>query len=159
MKESFRAGMSFGITSAIITILGLMMGLYKTTSSKVIIISGILTIAIADSLSDSLGIHLEEESRKKSNPKSVWETTIATFVSKFVVAALFIIPFFFFQLKLAIIINTVLGFILLILFTYKIAIVRGEKPLKPMFEHLSIAVLVLILTWFTGKLVGMYLLG
>ena len=159
MKESYKAGISFGITSAIITILGLMMGLYKTTSSKVIIVAGILTIAIADSLSDSLGIHLEEETRRRSSQKSIWETTMATLFSKFIVALLFIIPFIFFQLKLAIIVSTIAGFILLTLFTYKIATIRGEKPIRPMVEHLSIAVLVLILTWTTGKLIGMYLLG
>jgi len=52
MKRSFRIGFSFGLTSGIITTLGLMVGLYSSTNSQLVVIGGILTIAIADSLSD-----------------------------------------------------------------------------------------------------------
>ena len=61
-KHSLEVGLSFGITSGIITTLGLMVGLHSGTHSKVTVIGGILTIAIADSFSDALGIHISEES-------------------------------------------------------------------------------------------------
>ena len=47
-KHSLEVGLSFGITSGIITTLGLMVGLHSGTHSKVTVIGGILTIAIAD---------------------------------------------------------------------------------------------------------------
>jgi len=61
MKKSLKTGISFGLTSGTITTLGLMIGLNSGTNSRGIIIGGILTIAIADSLSDALGIHISEE--------------------------------------------------------------------------------------------------
>jgi len=55
MKDSLRTGISFGLTSAVITTLGLMVGLHSGTHSKIVVLAGILTIAIADAFSDALG--------------------------------------------------------------------------------------------------------
>jgi putative Mn2+ efflux pump MntP len=57
MKDWLRTGISFGFTSAVVSILGLMVGLYCGTSSKTVILAGVLIIAIADASSDALGIH------------------------------------------------------------------------------------------------------
>ncbi|UCE51174.1 MAG: hypothetical protein JSV31_18140 [Desulfobacterales bacterium] len=48
MQDSLRTGISFGLTSAVITTLGLMVGLHSGTHSKIVVLAGILTIAIAD---------------------------------------------------------------------------------------------------------------
>jgi hypothetical protein len=47
------------------------------------VVGGILTIAI----SDAIGIRMSEESKNSSPPSQVWETTLATFAAKFVIAA------------------------------------------------------------------------
>lgn len=62
-RELELGGMSFGISGGVITTLGMIVGLDQATSSKTAVIAAILTIAIADSLSDALGMHLSEESR------------------------------------------------------------------------------------------------
>jgi vacuolar iron transporter family protein len=54
-------GLSFGLTSGVITTLGLIVGLHAGTHSRAAVLGGIFTIAIADSLFDALGIHLAEE--------------------------------------------------------------------------------------------------
>ena len=95
MKHSWKVGLCFGLTSGIITTLGLMIGLYSGTYSKIIVISGILTIAIADSLSDAFGIHVSEESENKHTKKEIWESTLSTFFCKFIIASSFIIPVLF----------------------------------------------------------------
>ena len=48
MKTSTIKGVSFGLTSGIITTLGMMVGLNFSTGSKLVVLGGILTIAIAD---------------------------------------------------------------------------------------------------------------
>jgi cytochrome c biogenesis protein CcdA len=82
MNHQLKIGLSFGLTSAIITTLGLMIGLISGTESKIVVIGGILTIAIADAFSDALGIHLSEESESKHTRKEIWEATLATFFFK-----------------------------------------------------------------------------
>jgi len=53
MKASFKTGLSFGLTSGVITTLRLMVGLHSGTRSRTVVIGGILTIAIADAMSDA----------------------------------------------------------------------------------------------------------
>ena len=68
MKGSLRTGISFGLTSAVITTLGLMVGLNSGTHSKIAVLAGILTIAIGDAFSDSLGVHVKK--KRKTFPLS-----------------------------------------------------------------------------------------
>ncbi len=150
MNHSIKTGFSFGFTSGIITTLGLMVGLYSGTNSRLAVIGGILTIAIADAFSDSLGIHISEEAENKHTPREIWESTISTFVSKFVFAMIFIIPVLLVSLTTAVIISIVVGLILLGVFSYFIAIEQHAKPLNVIAEHLVIAIIVISITYFVG---------
>ncbi len=98
MRHSLKTGFSFGMTSGIITTLGLMVGLNSGTHSKLAVIGGVLTIAIADAFSDALGIHVSEESENRHNSREIWESTISTFLSKFTFASTFIVPVVLLQL-------------------------------------------------------------
>ena len=93
MKLSIRKGLGFGLTSGIITTLGLIIGLYSSTNSKAVVLAGILVIAIADALSDGFGVHISEESGSKSTTtKEIWESTVSIAASKFIFALTFLIP-------------------------------------------------------------------
>ncbi|MBN1786386.1 MAG: hypothetical protein JW825_05320 [Candidatus Methanofastidiosa archaeon] len=150
MKDSFKTGIGFGLTSAIITTLGLMMGLYSGTGSEIAIIGGIITIAIADAFSDSLGIHISEESKEYTDSKHVWECTITTFLSKFIFALTFAVPVWFMELERAIIVNIAWGFSLITLFSYYISTIKNENPVRIIIEHVSIAFLVIIISYLVG---------
>jgi vacuolar iron transporter family protein len=150
MKESIKRGFGFGITSGIITTLGLMIGLYAATNSRLAVLGGIITIAVADSLSDALGIHVSEEYAGKKH-KEVWASTFSTFAFKFSTAAIFIIALFIFELKEAILMNIRLGIILLAISSFIVAKNRKEKVLKTFLEHLGIAIVVLLATYFLGN--------
>jgi len=151
MNHSLKVGFSFGLTSGIITTLGLMVGLSSGTSSRITVIGGILTIAIADSLSDAMGIHISEESENKHTTKEIWESTIATLASKFVFALSFIIPVLLFSdLSTAVIVSIIWGLSVLSILSYSLAIKQNKKPWRPIAEHLIIAILVIILTHYVG---------
>ena len=47
MTQSLRTGANFGVTSGVITTLGLVVGLHAGTRSDLAVIGGILTIAVA----------------------------------------------------------------------------------------------------------------
>ena len=142
------------MTSGIITTLGLIVGLNSSTHSTSVVIGGILVIAVADALSDSLGMHISEESENKHTTKEIWESTIATFLSKFVFALTFIFPFLLFSLDTAIIVSVVWGLSLIAIFSYYIAHQEKTKPYKVIIEHLAIAIIVIIATNYVGKLVS-----
>jgi VIT1/CCC1 family predicted Fe2+/Mn2+ transporter len=154
MKRSLRVGFSFGLTSGVITTLGLIVGLDAGTNSRLAVIGGIITIAIADTFSDALGIHVSQESENEHSQKEVWESTLSTFLSKFIFALTFLIPILIFKLSTGVIISVIWGLLLLIILNYNIA--RREKinPIKVIKEHLLIAIIVIILTYFIGKLIA-----
>jgi len=150
MKTQIKKGVGFGLTSGIITTLGLMVGLTYGTHSKLAVIGGILTIAIADAFSDALGIHISEESENSHSAKQIWAATIATFISKVVFASLFILPVLFFTLESAVKISIIWSLGVLGALSYKLAKAEKEKPWKAIAEHLTIATVVIIVTHYVG---------
>jgi len=158
VKESLKTGITFGLTSGTITTLGLMIGLSSGTNSRGIVIGGILTIAIADSLSDALGIHVSEEANPARTTMQVWVATGATFMSK-LYAIVFIIPVLLFDLPVAININVIWGVSLLTILSYYLAKSQGVKPWKVILEHLIIIAIVVALTHFLGKLIAKYVVS
>lgn len=151
LKHSLKTGFSFGLTSGIITTLGLMVGLHSGTHSKLVVIGGILTIAIADSFSDALGIHVSEESENIHSGREIWESTISTFLTKFVFALTFILPVLWLELSTAIMVSVAWGLFMLSVFSFSIS--RGQKvgPWRVVAEHLLIAVMVIGITHFVGE--------
>ncbi len=155
MSKSIKKGFSFGLASGVITTLGLIIGLHASTGSKMVIIGGILVIAIADAMSDALGIHLAEESSGSHSHREVWQATIATFLSKFIFALTFVIPILIFELHIAIIVSIIWAIALIFGFSFYIAKQQGNKPWHTSFEHLLIAVLVIIITHYVGLWVAL----
>lgn len=150
LKHSFKTGLSFGATSGIITTLGLMVGLHSGTHSKIVVVGGILTIAIADAFSDALGIHISEESENKHSRKEIWESTIMTFFAKFLFALTFIIPVLILHLTTAIIVSIIWGLFLISLFSFMMGKQQKVNPWAIVSEHLLIAIIVIGVTHFLG---------
>jgi len=155
MKHSLKVGLCFGLTSGIITTLGLMIGLYSGTQSRLVVIGGILVIAIADSFSDAIGIHISEESENRHTTREIWESTISTFCCKFLVASSFIIPVILIELKTAIYVSIIWGLSLLSILSFNIAKDRKAKAWFVVLEHLIIAVIVIILAYYVGYFINL----
>lgn len=151
MNHSIKTGFSFGLTSGIITTLGLIVGLNAGTHSKLVVLGGILTIAIADAFSDALGIHISEESESKHTTKEIWQATISTFLFKFIFSSTFIIPVLLFSLTTAIIVSIIWGLLIISLVSFKLAKEEKNNPWKVIGEHLLIAIAVIVLTHYAGK--------
>ncbi len=153
MRDSIKKGFNFGLTSGTITTLGLIIGLQSGTGSRLAVLGGVLTIAIADSFSDALGIHMSEESINGHSKKHVWEATIFTFLAKLIFTLTFAIPVLLFNLRLAILISIIWGFLLLTISSYKIAKDQDDNPWKVIGEHLLIGLIVVISTHYLGNLI------
>ena len=156
MEDSLRTGISFGLTSAVITTLGLMVGLHSGTGSKLAVMGGVFTIAIADAFSDALGIHVSEEAENVHTTKEIWTATIATFIAKFVFSLTFVVPVLLFSLSTAIIISLIWGFSILIVLSCLLAKSKGEQAWKIVGEHILIAVIVIAITHWVGDWVATF---
>lgn len=154
MKQSIKTGLCFGLTSGTITTLGLMVGLAAGTSSKAAVIGGLITIAIADALSDALGIHISEESKEGHSKDHVWEATLVTFFTKLFYSLTYVIPVLFLSLNQAVVANTVWGVFVLSAMSFAIARNQNEKARHMIFEHVSIAIAVVFITHKVGLIVS-----
>jgi VIT1/CCC1 family predicted Fe2+/Mn2+ transporter len=150
MNKSSSKGFSFGLVSGVITTLGIIIGLDIGTNSKAIVILGVLTIGFADGLSDALGVHVSEESEKKSE-KKIWRATIAAFLSKAFFAITFILPIITLELKTAMIASIIYGLSLIGLLSYFIGKERN-KIMITIGEHIGLTIIVMIGTYLIGNL-------
>ncbi len=153
-SDGVRTGFFFGATSGVITTIGLLTGLHAGTNSLAAVLGGILVIAIADAMSDALGIHLAEESDPSKSHGQVWTATIATFVTKFAFAVSFALPLFLLPLEQAVWASVSWGMSVIVVLSYFLARTQNERPLPVILEHLGIAILVVILSRLTGAWVG-----
>src|SRR3972149_3622697 len=153
------SSVSFGMTSGVITALGMIVGLNEATSSRLAVFAGIVVMAIADGLADAAGFHIVEESevengRTKHTQKEVWMTTFYTFLAVFGFIMTFAIPILIFDLRFAILIDIAWGMLLLVLLNIFIARVKNEDATGLVLSHVLLASFVIIISYFAGKLIA-----
>ena len=149
-NKGARTGVFFGATSGVITTIGLIAGLNAGTKSLVAVLGGILVVAVADAMSDAMGIHLAQEADPDSTDEHIWAATIWTFVTKLVVALTFALPLIWFPLQLAVAIAVGWGLIIITLLSAYLARVQKVRALPVVTEHLAIAIVVVAVSHFIG---------
>lgn len=151
MIEALKAGLSFGVTSGIITTLGLVIGLNFGTHSKLAVLGGILTISIADALSDGFGMYISKEEENPDNQKSLWGETIGLVFSKFIITLTFAAPVLLFNLDFAVILSVAWGIIVLMVLLFYLAEKEKKSPWKVISKHLFVVMLVILVTYLAGN--------
>ncbi len=159
-SHQFITGASFGLTTAVITSLGILVGMYSATSSKLAVLAAIIIMAIADGLSDAVSLHTVEEAEvekgeNKHSTKEIWLTTLFAFIAVCGFTLTFAIPVIIFPLKIAILTAIVWGMALLIVLNLFIAKTKNEKPTKLIIEHVLLAIFVIIISYFVGVVIAM----
>ncbi len=149
-NDGARTGLFFGATSGVITTIGLITGLNAGTHSMVAVLGGIFVIAVADAMSDALGIHLAEEADPNATTAHIWSATISTFLNKFFFALSFAVPLLLLPLDQAVIASLLWGMFVIVVLSYFLAKAQKASPLMIIGEHLGIAVLVVVLSHLIG---------
>ncbi len=140
----------FGATTAVITNMGLVTGLFFSPNAKMNIIGSILVIALADNISDSLGIHIFQEA-EKLKIKEVWLSTLTNFLTRFLVSMFFVLAIAFLPIQQAVVGLIVLGMGLLALISYFVARSQNRNPFIAIIEHIGIAVVVILASHWVGE--------
>jgi len=156
IKKSLNEGFTFGITSGVITTLGLLVGLATSTHSKIAVVGGILSIAIADSLSDSMGMHIAQETNNNDSKVNTVKTPFFTFITKFFTALTFIVPVLLIDLTYATLFSILWGIVLLGILSYFLAKRNNENPLKVIIEHIFIGSVTVAASAILGDFISLY---
>ena len=148
----FQTRFSFGMTSAIVTNLALIVGLDSTANAKVSIVASILVIALADNISDSLGIHIYQESEQLER-KEIWFSTATNFLARLLVSLTFIFIIIWLPIATAVASSVAWGLLLLAGLSYIIARDEGGNPYLEILRHLGIAIAVIMASEWLGRLI------
>lgn len=140
-----------GSSAAIITNIGLIVGLGSARAVKGAILGGLLTIALADNISDSLGIRLYKESEGYGERMSRL-ATLLNFLSRLVVSFTFIVIVYLFPIQQATIVAIVWALLLLTIVSYLITKEHGRNSLLGVIKRVVVAVIVIALSLFAGSI-------
>lgn len=155
MTSEFRklSNYIFGSAAAIITNVSLIVGMGSAQAGKGPIIGALLTIAIADNISDSLGIHLYKESEGYGGKLSLLATALS-FAARLVVSLSFIAIVLALPISTAIPIAIIWGLLLLTVLSYLINRSRNLSSVMEIAKHLFVALIVIWLSRYAGYLIA-----
>jgi VIT1/CCC1 family predicted Fe2+/Mn2+ transporter len=141
--------LSFGGPAAIVTGMGLIMGFDAATLAKSTIIISLLLFGIADNLTDSLSVHIYQESERLAQ-RDAFRTTVANFFTRFFVCVTFILILLLLPSSIAIFVSAIWGFILLSVLSYFLARTRGVGAVSEILKHCAVAVAVIAISRAIG---------
>ena len=147
---------SFGAVSAVITCLALIISFDINTQSTLAVIGSLCVIALADNISDTLGIHIYQEG-EFSSFRHVWRSTLSNFVARLCVILVFILFVFILPPPVAVVCSILYGFLILTIISYLVARKRHVNPKMIIGEHIVIATVVLGLSKYIAYLIKIWL--
>jgi VIT1/CCC1 family predicted Fe2+/Mn2+ transporter len=143
---------AFGTTAAVMTSMGLIVGLGTANTGRGGIIAGLLIIGVADNLSDTLGIDLHEEA--DLGETKAFSLSVSNYVARLVIVCSFVGLVLLLPLPTARVVSVLWGAALLSVLTYQIAVIRASKPIVEILKHLTIAAAVIGLSHLIGLLIA-----
>jgi len=140
---------SFGGTAAIATSMALIVGLDAANAGRAIMISALLIAAVADNLTDSLSVHMYQES-ERLDQKEAFVGTVANFVTRFVVCLSFVLIVALLRGHGAVIGGIVWGMSLLAALSCFLARHRKVSATAEVAKHLAVALVIILVSKSIG---------
>jgi VIT1/CCC1 family predicted Fe2+/Mn2+ transporter len=134
---------SFGATSAIATSLAFIVSLSGSPAPRTPIIGALLVLAVADNITDSLGIHVFQESDLKSQ-STVNASTLSNFATRLVLVLSFVALVYLLPIGVAVAASIAWGVSILVTLSYLIATEQKADPTRAILQHVAIAALVVV---------------
>ncbi|MGA7675884.1 MAG: hypothetical protein WCA78_12675 [Rhizomicrobium sp.] len=141
--------LSFGGPAAIVTGMALIVGLDAATVAKSVVVTSLLIIGIGDNLTDSLSVHIYQESEKLAE-RDAFRTTVANFFTRFFVSITFIVIVLLLPARSAIPASLIWGFALLSVLSYFLAKTRGVSAVSEILKHCALAFAVIAISRAIG---------
>jgi hypothetical protein len=145
---------SFGGTAAIVTSMALMAGLEAANATKATEVSALLIAAVADNLTDSLSVHMYQESEGLER-REIFIGTLTNFATRLVVCLSFVLMVALLARHTAAVAGIVWGLFLLSALSYLLARQRNVSALSEMGKHVAVALAII----FVSRSIGQWITG
>lgn len=140
---------SYGGTAAIATSMALVSGLGAAGATKPVVASALLIAALADNLTDSLSIHIFQES-EQLDQKEAFAGTVTNFATRLLVCLSFILLVGLLPVSVAVGGIIAWGMSLLAALTFLVARERKVGALLEVVKHLLVATSVVLISSAIG---------
>ena len=112
-------------------------------------VSALLIAAVADNLTDSLSVHMYQESERLEE-REAFVGTLTNFATRFIVCLTFVLIVALFRKHAAAVVGIVWGISLLTALTYILARHRQVSAMSEVGKHLAVAMVII----FVSKSIG-----
>jgi adenylate cyclase class IV len=146
--------LAFGITSGILTTLGVLVGVKSATEARLSVIASVAAIAVADSCSDAFGMYMAKVSQRGVAPREALRHALATFAGKAFLPITFVVPLLALPLNAAIAVDLAWGALALALLSAEQAVVEQRSIARRIARNLAVAAVIVVNTWLIGSLVA-----
>jgi len=136
---------SFGGTAAIVTSMALITGLNAVGTGKATLITALLIAALADNITDSLSIHIYQESQRLDE-REAFIGTLSNFTTRLLGSLSFVIIVVVFPPHVVVPGSIIWGMLLLGVLSYLLARDRNVGVLSEVIKHLVVAAAVIIIS-------------
>lgn len=134
--------------------MALVVGLDAATATPAAIVSGLLIVAIADNLTDSLSIHIYQESERLEK-REAFRATLTNFGTRLGLSLSFVAIVLLLPMRIAVIVNLGWGFLLLIGLSSLLARDRHVAVMGEILKHVILAVCVIVASKAVGTWIRM----
>ena len=148
----------FGSTAAIVTSLGLIVGFGETGVSRATIVNALLVIAIADNISDSLSMHVYQESERLEARAAV-RAMATNFIARLIVTLTFVAIVLLLPLSSVPAVVFGWGVALLCVLSYALARHTAARPWREMLKYVGVALAVVAVSRVLGRWISSHVQG
>jgi hypothetical protein len=148
---------SFGGAAAIVTSMALIAGLNAAGVGRASVISALLIAAVADNLTDSLSVHMYQESERLEQKKA-FIGTMTNFGTRLVICLSFVLIVAVFPVPGAVLWGLVWGMSLLAILSYILARHRGVSGLSEVGKHLGVAFTIILVSKIVGHWIATHVI-
>lgn len=145
-------GISYGAASAIVTSTGLVVGFGAAAVPRSILVGALLIVGFGDNLTDSLSIHIYQESERLETGAAL-RATLGNFTTRAIVALSFVVITVGLAGASRAIAASAWGTTLLALLTWLVADERHANRGLEVAKHLAVALVVIVASRAIGVLV------
>lgn len=129
--------------------MGVIVGLHAAAAQRTAILGSLCIIALADNLTDSLGVHVYQESERLAE-REAFRTTVANFATRLLISLSFIAEVVLLPGPAQIIVPLGWGMLLLGGLSYLVAKARSVNPVSEICKHCAVAIAVIAVSWGVG---------
>ena len=144
---------SYGGAAAIVTSMALIVGLDAATATKWTILGGLLIVGVADNLTDSLSVHIYQESEHLDG-REAFLSTLTNFGTRLVISLSFVALVLLLPTGSAIVASLAWGLLLLVGLTWALAHERRQPVVPEVLKHVAVALTVILVSVGIGAWIG-----